>query len=155
MSRISGCQPSLVIAPLKYHGHSVVYRLHQLIRVCREDGERSQLLSCRSVLPYFPEASECEHRVVLDFNREWLFVLLIDLVPLIEQIGRNKTTPLLPCFAEGRARSNSLGLGVDGAERCLSVLRPEGNESPPHDAQFTFACLRVQTHNWLQALRSN
>ncbi len=107
MCRISRCQPSLVILSMKNHGHSIVYRLHQVIGICGENCVSSQLLPCRLVLPSLPESREREHGIVLRSDREWLLVLLVFLLPFVEPVGRYKAAPLSPRFAERRARCDS------------------------------------------------
>src|SRR3954453_7598222 len=98
---------------------------------------------------------ECEHAVGLVSDRERLLILLVQSLPLVKPIRRHQAASLLPCLAKSGTCCNSLGFGIDCAEGCLSVLRPERNQSPSHDGQFPVSCLLAQAHYRLETLRGD
>src|SRR5262245_12066055 len=72
------------------HGHSVVNRPHQFIRVRGNDGERLHPLTVRFA-PYVPQASEGEQLFALKMNPHWDFALPL-LTPIVETVSRNNAT---------------------------------------------------------------
>ena len=53
--------------------------------------------------------------------------------PLVKPVGLDQAPSTLHGVSIRRAGDDGLRLGVDGVERHLAILRPEGNQAPPHD----------------------
>src|ERR1035438_9042862 len=107
---------------MKYHRHPVVYRLHQFIRACGDDRIGLQRLPGGLVLPFVPQASECEEFSVLHGDGIRLLALRIQYLPFIKPIGWNQTTTMLRCLTIGRTRSDGLRLGIDSVKPSWNPL---------------------------------
>jgi hypothetical protein len=88
-----GTQPTVVIYLWNDHRHPAVQRLHDLIRIGRDDREGQQLSIRLAILPSFPQPGQRIGVAVFHCDSKWLFVLRIELLPFVERISRHKAAP--------------------------------------------------------------
>lgn len=88
--RIGRSQPPLTILLLEDYRHSIVRWLHELIRVCSDDGVGVNYVFGSLVYSILPTTGEREQRVISKGDREWLLRLRIDLHPFKKQSAGTK-----------------------------------------------------------------
>ena len=124
MRRFRRRKPSLIVLPPDYERTTVVEWLQHFIRFRRNDAEafNNDLVFVFALpFPPVPDPSESEKAITRKRNCPWLaelllFLLLSQRLPLVETIGWNETTTVLPWLSPGAAALKLIGACIDGAE---------------------------------------
>jgi|SRR5687768_3043335 len=125
---------SIVREPLAFvlraqdNRHSIVNRCDEHIGGACEYAECSQGFADR-VTPCFPDASECERRLI--YERDAVRHLSVSgLLPFVKPVSRNKAATVTEGGSKGRLCRSGFTPRIDQACADLLILCPRGNESP-------------------------
>ena len=129
-------------------GHAIVKWLHQCVGIGSDDGVGLERFTGGFVFPRLPEAGEGEEGTILQGDGVGLFCFRVELLPLVKPVGGDEAASALHGFAKGGACGDGFGFGVDGGVGDLRILRPEGNEAPAEDGEFSLAGFGRRCARW-------
>src|SRR6185312_10415364 len=110
--RIRGSEPALVVVWRQDHRHTVVNGGGKFVGFGGENGIGLERLAAGFVLPALPQTSEGEDRAVTKANGPRLPIFRVQLLPFVEAVSRDETSPIPQSFAKYSAGTYRLRFSV-------------------------------------------